>query len=118
MSLRFETIDHQSQRCLLVEFRGPDGIDRGDRECPCNVIESGLGKLLGFIERRHGNSARAQLHLMIRNLDAFMRFDMGAKGNAKGIRPLLHPGEVPLEDFLVEQKCGRGKFMDGHGIRF
>jgi hypothetical protein len=49
--------------------------------------------------------------LVVRNLYAFMSFDVRPQRNAEGVRAFLHSGQIPLEYTLIEQEC-RGRELE------
>src|SRR5690348_8075911 len=78
-----------------------------DRERPQNVVEPGVRKDLGFIERRYRHTARAMRDLSPSQLDAFVGLDVRPQADAEIAGASRHGGQVALDHVEVEEQ-GRG----------
>jgi hypothetical protein len=96
----FEVATSAAKRHDLPEFAGNDthGIQ--------NVADAAREKLLGFLQRRHGNAASAGCELRLNDGQAFGRFHVRTKPDTQRVHPLLHPIHVVLHALRIDE-CSR-----------
>jgi len=73
-----------------------------------DVGDSGREKLLGFLQRRNGDAARAGPELGPNDRQTLRRLDVRTKARAERIHPLLHALDVSLHASHVYQRRRRG----------
>ena len=82
-------------------------LGRNDGHRVQDVADAFVEELLGFLERRNGDAARARRELPPDNVGALARLDVGPEAHAEPVHARLHAQDVALHARQFEQQDGR-----------
>jgi hypothetical protein len=78
-----------------------------------DVGDSRREKLLGFLQRRNGDAARAGVELGAHDRQTLRRLDVRTEARAERMHPLLHAVDVLPHASHVYERRGRTEIRDG-----